>query len=323
MVAAYLALSAALCSVCGQDDTDGGDQNTGAEGGAGAGGSAVAASGSDGAGGSGGQVGGASAPELEPHTDCDITGKWISVRRTLSAAVSAEGILQSAHNWGYWQFEQEGAEAVTVKGLRCGFQLVSRSTTFATDITVSQAIWDAETTHSRNDGRRATYGATDGDECHLHIEQRYVVRGATVDYFIDPSVDLAEAETPATATSPGWEDWDGDGHPGVTFRLSGLASGELYVAQRDWHEYEGTTPRGADKFEVGVIWNTEQVTLGKDPEQLPSADSISSTDPDENFIWFARVDGLEQWDVDENADDLEICVRVREIKDRLLPEGNR
>ena len=262
-------------------------------------------------------------PEVEPHPDCSLTGKWISVQRTLSVAVvSREQVKQSAHSWGYWEFEQNGVEAVAVKGLRCGFQVVSRSTTIPVNITVSRAIWDADTTRSSNNGRSATYGAT-GDGCYLHIERRYVVRGATVDYFMDPSADLEEAQTQASEIVPGWEDWDGDGHPGITFTVSGLASGELYLALREWHEYRGTTPRGAQKFEVGMIWNTEQVTLGKDREGLSSADTISSVEPSENFIWFVRVDGLEQWDVAEDTDDLAVCVRVRELKDQLLPEGNR
>ncbi len=315
--ALFLAAVASFCPACGQDDSSNGDQSTRAEDDAGA------AGGSGGEASSGGQAGEASASEVEPHPECDLTGTWISVRRTLSSAVGIEGVQQSTHNWQYWEFEQDGVEAVVVKGLRCGFQLVSRSTTFATDVTVGQAIWDAMTTRTNNDGRRATYGATAGDECFLNIERRYVVRGVTADHFMDPSVDLEQARTQATETTPGWEDWDGDGHPGVTFKVSGLASGALYVAQRDWYEYEGTTPRGADKFEVVVTWNTEQVTLGRDPEQMPSAESVSSIEPEENFIWFARVDGLEQWDVTEDADDLAICARVRELKDQLLPEGNR
>jgi hypothetical protein len=204
-------------------------------------------------GGASGQAGdgGSAAPDVQAHPDCDLTGKWMSTQRTLSVAAGIEGVQQSGHNWGYWEIEQDGIEAVTTRGLRCGFQVVDRSTSLPTEVFVSPAIWDGETTHSRNDGRRATYGATTGDECHLHVEQRYLVRGATVEYFMDPAVDLAEAAEPATATAPGWEDWDEDGHPGVTFRISGLASGEVYVAQRDWNEYEGVTPRGADKFEVG------------------------------------------------------------------------
>jgi hypothetical protein len=304
-----------LGAACGADDSADGNP----AGDAGSGQQADAGGGA----GSSGQAGDAAAPEVQVHPDCDLSGKWISAQRTLSIAVGIQGVRQSGHNWGYWEFEQDGTEAVVTRGLRCGFQVVDRSTTLPTEVHVSQAVWDGEATHSFNDGRRAVYGATGSDECYLQVEQRYLVRGATVDYFIDPAVDLAEAAEPATDTTPGWEDWDEDGHPGVTFTISGLASGAIYVVQRDWNEYEGLTPRGADKFRVDVTWNTEQVTISKEPPQLPSADSVSSTEPGDNFIWFARLDGVEQWDVADDADVLTVCARVRELKDQLLPEGNQ
>lgn len=312
-LAAAFTVACLLCSACGEEEP----ASVNAPGAAGSEADAGGEAGSE------AQADAGAAPEVQPHPDCDLSGKWMSSRRTLSIAVGIQGVQQSGHNWGYWEFEQNGTEAVTTKGLRCGFQVVDRSTTVPTEVFVSQALWDGMTLHSRNDGRRAIYGMTDDDECYLHIEQRYLVRGATVDDFIDPEVPLAEAAQPATDTTPGWEDWDEDGKPGVTFKISGVANGEIYVVQRDWHEYEGTTPPGADKFQVGVTWNTEQYTLGKEPPQLPSADSVSSPEPGENFIWFARLDDVEQWDVADDADDLAVCARVREIKDQLLPEGNR
>ncbi|MFH1575180.1 MAG: hypothetical protein ABIG68_14455, partial [Acidobacteriota bacterium] len=312
-------ISAAILSLytgCGEQAAEGG-------GGAGSGsaGSDGSLAGAGGGGGSGATGGGSATPEVRPHPDCDLTGKWISVQRTLTYALEG-AVVQSGHKWDYWEMEQSGADAVTTRGLRCGLQVVDRSEVSTTNVGVSQALWEGEMLHSRSDGRKAVYGANESDQCYLHFEQRYLVRGATVDYFIDPEVPLQEAAEPATETTPGWEDWDGDGNPGVTYAITGVLSGELYVAQRDWNEYQGITPKGSDKFKLGVVWNTEQLSLGRNPPSMPSADSVASTEAGDNFVWFARVDGLQQWDLPEGADDLTVCARMRELKDDLLPEGN-
>ena len=46
--------------------------------------------------------------------------------------------------------------------------------------------------------------------------------------------------------TPGWEDWDGDGNPGISLKVSSpLASGTLYTCQRDWTVYDGAHRRSA------------------------------------------------------------------------------
>jgi hypothetical protein len=55
-----------------------------------------------------------------------------------------------------------------------------------------------------------------------------------VDDPLKPSMVAAEAE-----------DWDGDGIPGVGFRITGFAPGVRSAVQRDWREYATTEPIAA------------------------------------------------------------------------------
>jgi hypothetical protein len=274
---------------------------------------------SAGEGGGGGSAGTAGTdpgiPEVSEDPGCDLTGKWISVRRMITFALE-KVVEQSIHNFQYWEIEQTGTEAEVKVGLRCGVIIKDRSQPSYSTITASPGMFDGLTRNCRGDGRRAVAGAVDSGECYVAFEKRYLVRGATVDYFIDPEVPLQEARSPAEGDTPGWEDWDGDGFPGVTFTIAGVANGDLYVAQRDWTEWEGLVPREAERFRMDLSWNTEQVVIEADPPDFPVPDNWPSTEPGANFILMHRVDDSIVGDTD-----LETCANTRAELERLLPEG--
>jgi hypothetical protein len=71
----------------------------------------------------------------------------------------------------------------------------------------------------------------------------------------------AHRETlPSKASDPRVVDLDGDGHPGVTVRIGGLVSGDMYVVQRTWTKLIGTSNgRG---FDGRLAFGIEQVVLG-------------------------------------------------------------
>ena len=74
---------------------------------------------------------------------------------------------------------------------------------------------------------------------------------------------LADPAREPLPTSPGDRrvfDQDGDGHPGVTVRVRGLASGELYVVQRATSVLAGGGRAGS--FSGQVRFSSEDVVLG-------------------------------------------------------------
>jgi hypothetical protein len=265
-------------------------------------------------------------PAVESDPDCQLQGKWISVQRTLSLALNGK-IQQAGHSWDYWEFEQTGTKVTVTKGLKCGVGMIDRTQPSYSRVLSGESLWKALTKHIFNTDRKGVYGRYQSDQCFLGFEHWYLVRGATVPYFIDhPDVSIDEAKTKAEGDTPGWEDWDQDGKPGVTYGLAGIATGELFVAQREWSEYFGPTVKNAVSFKLKDAWNVEQVVIDKSPETLPSADSWPSTEPGENFVVFVRVDTLKNsngsklWDVPADADDETICEKMRSVKDTVVDE---
>lgn len=70
---------------------------------------------------------------------------------------------------------------------------------------------------------------------------------------------------PTRADDPRVVDQDGDGNPGVTVRVEGVVSGELFVAQRGWDEWRAEIAGDElDPLEVAgpLLWDQEQKILG-------------------------------------------------------------
>jgi hypothetical protein len=169
-------------------------------------------------------------------------------------------------------------------------------------------------------GRRGTF-VKEGAGCHLKLDLEYVVRGATVTAYQDPAQPLPTRTQPASGSAPGWEDWDGDGQPGISLKVSSsLASGTLYSCQRDWTKYDGPTAAGATKLKVAITYGGQQAPLGRSagsPQAIESASSASS-DPTQHYAWFHRLDDSQVPGTPE-----QICAAMRTLKDQLLPEANQ
>ena len=77
-------------------------------------------------------------------------------------------------------------------------------------------------------------------------------------------------------------------------------------------------------LQVAIHFAAEQEVVDQNPDNLPSAESWPSTEPGENFVSFIRVDDLKNadgsdlWDISQDADDLAICEKMREVKDELF-----
>jgi hypothetical protein len=246
---------------------------------------------------------------------CDLNGRWLIAQRVLATAI---GQQQAAHSWFYADIEQKSANVVVTRGLHCGFA-VMKKTSLAANVD-SSSSWPAILQKNSSTGRRGTY-AKDGSGCRLMLDTEYVVRGATVAAYLDPGQPLPTRMQKATDASPGWEDWDGDGQPGISLKVSSsLASGTLYTVQRDWTRYEGITSGDGATFKVAIAYGGEQVPLGRSmgaPQAIESGSSPSS-DPTQHFAWFARLADGQATGTPE-----QICAAVRALKDQLVPQAGQ
>jgi hypothetical protein len=246
---------------------------------------------------------------------CDLSGRWLVVQRVLATAI---GQQQAAHTWYYYEVEQRGADLLVRKGLHCGFDVIKK-TALAASVDSSGA-WPAILQRNSSSGRRGRF-LPEGDGCRLTLDKEYVVRGATLPAYLDPTRKLPDRAMMAGAGVPGWEDWDGDGNPGISLKVSSsLASGTLYTCQRDWTAYDGPTAAGARKLKVPISYGGEQVALGRSAGSAQAIESSSSpaSDPAQHYAWFHALASDQA-----QGTDAEICAEIRALKDRLLPEANQ
>jgi hypothetical protein len=258
---------------------------------------------------------GAGTGQPPKDAECDLRGRWLVAQRVLATAIGQE---QAAHNWFYFEIRHEGADVLVLKGLHCGYEVIKKTALSAA--VDSSGAWPAFLKHNSSAGRRGQY-VKQGSECKLTLDKEYVVRGATIAFYSDPQNPLPKKDQQASPTAPGWEDWDGDGNPGISLKVSSsLASGTLYTVQRDWTRYEGTTPLSATKLKVAIAYGGEQVPLGRSAGSSQAIESSSSpsSDASQHYAWWHKLKDGEATGADES-----ICAAVRTLKDQLVPEANQ
>jgi hypothetical protein len=247
--------------------------------------------------------------------ECNLNGRWLVAQRVLATALNED---QASHNWFYLDVRHEGAAVRILRGLHCGFEVVPK-TNLAAAVDSSRA-WPSFLTHDSSAGRTGTFVKV-GNSCHLALNKEYVVRGATVAYYADPTTTLPNANQQASGSTPGWEDWDNDGNPGISLQVrSPLASGTLYVAQRDWTIYDGTTALQPAKFKVSITFGTEQSALGRSAGSSQTLETTASpsSDASQHYAWFHTLDSTQATGSDED-----ICAAVRSLKDTLVAEAGQ
>jgi hypothetical protein len=243
--------------------------------------------------------------------DCDLNGRWLLSQHTVATAL---GQTQASHNWFYYEVAQVGDAVTVTKGLHCGYQ-VNKISTFGASVS-SQKAWPAFLTHCSDTGRKGTFKLS-GTSCTFGLDKQYAVRGASIPYYMDPSKPLPGKTEQASGSTPGWEDWEPDTKPGITLTVSGTASGDLYLVQRDWTQYAGTVGLKTVKFMVPITWDTEASVLG-------STNSIIETKgvPDSNkslhYVWWAKLSAGQA-----TGTDAQICDAVRTLKSTLVPEADK
>jgi hypothetical protein len=209
---------------------------------------------------------------------CDVSGYWLVVQHAVAVA---DGFKEVSHYYLYYDLSQNGTTVTVNHGLHCGVTVAADpanplgggdTVTFPLAGPALLARQDEGQAYGSVPPRTGTMTTT-STGCQFHLEKYYIVRGATIPYFLDPSTTMSTSMPVASGcgsnfancTSPGSEDWDNDGNPGVTLSVSGTATGDIYAAQRDFSEYYGAVPPGATKFEVGIVDTSGAPAVG--PEQ--------------------------------------------------------
>ena len=248
-----------------------------------------------------------------PLGPCDLTGRWLVVLRMVTDAL---GTMSAAHEWFYYELAQSGTQVSVSRGLHCGKDFLGLSAVSGN--ADFHKVWPAMMSQSSDTGRKGASSATSGG-CQVSFEKRYEVIAATVPYYLDPSHGLPPASQQASASTPGWEDWDQDGQPGYTLSVSGLATGQLYMADRTWTLMNGTVAASASSFVLPVDWGDEQDVLGLNgpPILTETATATKDSDASQHFATFVRLT-----DAQATGDDASICSAIRSLAPKLAPKAS-
>ena len=247
-----------------------------------------------------------------PAGPCDLTGRWLATRREVATAI---GSVEASHTWLYYELTQNGSSVTVTKGLDCGENVRSLSAVGA-NVDYPKA-WPAMMTKESDTGLKGSSARTTNG-CHVAFEKHYNVAGATVSFYSDPMQTLPTASQQASGSTPGWEDWDGDGQPGYTLNVTGLVTGQIYIVTRSWSEWTGDVAGNASTFNLAVDWNSEQDVLGINGPSLLSmaASGVKDSDPSLHFVTFARLMPSQA-----TGTDADICTAVRQLAPTLTPSA--
>lgn len=245
-----------------------------------------------------------------PAGRCDMTGRWVS---TTHLATDALGQLQFAHAFIYYEISQQGDNFTVTKGLLCGDDAVGVGA-FAVTVDFKSA-WPAERMKVSYTGRTGT-STSAASGCMVSFAKWYTVRGATNPYYLDPSTTLPTADDKATDTAPGWEDWDNDGNPGITGVLSGIVTGKIFVAPRQWTQPAGMVTDLTTPFTLPTMWDQQQNVMAYDGSDLLGSEAARAADMTLHFTEFARLS-----DSQATGDDTAICNSVVDLVPTLTPKG--
>jgi hypothetical protein len=247
---------------------------------------------------------------MAPVSNCDLSGRWLN---TLHQVTDGLGQLQYNHKFIYYEIEQSGDAFTITKGMQCLNDTIADGT-FAIRGDFSGA-WPSLMRKVVYAGRKGT-SVKAANGCKVDIAKLYTVYGATLPHYLDPSVPLPSAEQKATDTTPGWEDWDNDGNPGITGVLSLTVTGKIFVATREWTSMSGTVADVGSSFELPLIWDQEPNVMAYDGSPFLSSEAVRAADAQLHFAEFVRLKPDQA-----TGDDDAICKSLRELAPTLTPKA--
>lgn len=107
-----------------------------------------------------------------------------------------------------------------------------------------------------------------------------------------------------------------DGNPGLTGVISGVVTGKIFVAPRQWTSMHGTAPDVSSAFRLPLLWDQEPNVMSYDGSPLLASSAARAAEATLHFVQLARL-------TEEQAagDDHAICTRVVELAKTLTPEA--
>jgi hypothetical protein len=251
-------------------------------------------------------------PPPDASGPCDLTGRWLVTSREVATAI---GAVEAAHTWRYYEIAQTGAALKVTKGLNCGANVRGVSAV-AANVDYPKS-WPGMQEYGTDTGRTGTSAKT-ASGCEVSFAKVYQVIGATNPYYDDPSTTMPTVSQQASMGNPGWEDWDNDGNPGITMNVTGLATGQLYLATRAYTQWTGTVALSAATFDLNDDWDTEQDVLGYNGSELLTMATSGVRDTTAmQFTEFARLGSAQA-----TGDDDAICAAVRTLAPTLTPDAS-
>jgi hypothetical protein len=243
---------------------------------------------------------------------CNLGGHWLISMRTVAQGL---GVQQIGLWWHYYEIEQSGSDLNVKKGLVCGSEV------YPLDILAAavefRASFDSIAQKNSHAGRRGTVTAS-GAKCTVSFERAYSVVGATTPYYANPSIPLPSLEQRASGSTPGWEDWDGDGQPAASLNVSGIVAGTRYTVLRVWNDWKGTIAANASSFKLSVPdWGQDEAILGATNDLLKMT-GVPVADAKLHFAQFAKL-------VPEQVqgDAVAVCANIRKLAPSLTAEANQ
>lgn len=262
-----------------------------------------------------GQGGSAGAPPAggsgsndSPPAACDLSGRWLV---TMHYVTDALGQYQTIHSFAYYEIARQADGYAITKGLHCGDEGLAEGL-FAVTADF-RSTWEPVMRRLSYAGRAVSSTAI-SNGCDVRFGRWYIVRGATYPYYADPSIPLPTLAQPASGATPGWEDWDEDGQPGITGLISGTVTGKIFVAPRLWSEMGGVVAEAGARLRLPLAWNQEYNMLSFDGTPLLASEAVRAADPSLHFAELARLG-----DAQATGDDLAICRAVVELAPTLTP----
>lgn len=207
------------------------------------------------------------------HANPDHSGNYVLLQQTTVVAkvpILAD-VVSTTRAVSVQRLRQEG-ERLRGMGQLCDISIESSSSLIRTEL---PSAFKRALPPVRTDARLIERGS----QLAFRQGSQTLIMGAELE---NPAKD----SLPTSAHDRRVRDTDGDGKPGVTVRVHGIVSGEVYVAQRSSSSLEGV--KKANGFSGMVRFQTEESILGASKGALKKHVE-TRTNPERSFFRMVRV----------------------------------
>lgn len=232
----------------------------------------------------------------------DLSGTWAQrVVTTSLSTVPFVGDVVSTNVSLLWLEVAQQGNALDIQARTCSVEIES-STGMMDTIVPDSFIDNIGISH-----RRAVVQPGPGGGLRFYQLRLAQLIGVELD-------DPMNGTLPESADDPRVIDQDGDGEPGMTVRVEGIISGDIYVAQRNWKVFcgdlvfgdETTGSESAPRIAGNIRWGMDQRVLGASNGLLNrQTDSVPHPDLSRNTFEIVPIDP--EWgcdDIEAHADGL-------------------